>query len=181
MTRAAQSLLRLVGYFLGVFAAAVFLTAAIWVVAWVWPLLFERTTALVAATVGEATARDLLVSIFSIVVFSMFAAAAGLTWRIAYLAPRVGGEDAAADVRHSVFEWFVVTIGVGEAIAIVLLLPGAFGVLGTIGSWLPAGDSPGVIGLAAVLTVVVGTTVYVGDFLDLAWRSRPRHDLWLRH
>lgn len=172
MKTVARSIGRFVGYYLAVFLSAAFCLAVIWVVAvHLFPALFERVKAFVEFLVGVDAAYTVVVAVLAVAMLYALVEIAFNLWRMDYLE-----DQGLSDASLSWFEMLVLAVAIVEGVAIVLLLPGAFGALEKVGSWLPEAGSLGVIGLAAILTIVVGTTIYLGSLLDFSWRSRPGHD-----
>ena len=125
---------------------------------------------------GEENAHRAVVGLAALMVCYILAKVADALFRDVYLAPIVGDRDA-QDLPTSRIERLVTWLATIGAAAVVFLVPGAFDVLRTIGRWLPESGSPGVAGLAALLVLVVGTTVFLGDLWVFTWRARPGHDL----
>jgi len=176
MTTLARVLIRLLRYFAQVLAWTAAGIAVVWLLVWVFPFLFEGTKAFWEFLMGVESVHTAVVGLACIVLAYLVAMTADITWRDVYLAPIIGGK-AAQNVPPSRVQKLVIWLGTLEAAAVIFLLPGAFGVLDTIGRWLPEAGSPGVIGLAVILAGAVGTTVFLGDLWVFTWRAKPGHDL----
>jgi len=179
MTTAARIAVRLARFYLLLLGWTLLGIGVVWVLVWAFPLMFERTKGLWELVMGVENARAAVVGLAAVIVCYLLARVADATWRDVYLAPIVG-DRRAQDLPVSRTERLVIWLATVAAVAAVFLIPGAFGVLDTIGRLLPAPGSPGVVGLAALLVGIVGTAVFLGDLWVFTWRAKPGHDLGLR-
>jgi hypothetical protein len=176
MATATRIGIRLARYYLQLLVWTLAGIGLIWLLVWAFPFLFERTKGLWELVMGEEIAHRAVVGLAALMVCYILARVADATFRDVYLAPIVG-DRRAQDLPTSRLERLVLWLATIAAAAVVFLVPGAFGVLDSIGRWLPEPGSPGVVGLAGLLVFVVGTTVFLGDLWIFTWRAKPGHDL----
>lgn len=175
MSTSFRSVGRFARYWAWVFALAAAFLGGAWLIVLAIPFLAEGTKAFWELIAGQDAVRIAIIGLAGICLIYLLAFSADVAWRGVYLTPTLG--DDAQDLRKSRIERLIMLIAMAAAAAVILLLPGAVDVVGTVGRWLPERGSPGFVGLAAILALVVGSIVFVGEFLDFSWRSRPGHDL----
>lgn len=181
MGPAIRAIGRLLLCYFAFFVAAIAVLGGIWLVAYhVIPFFFGGTTSHVVSTVGEETARLGLLAVATAIMVWAIVSIGFAYWRRLYLGPSIGKEYAEA-LELSRFEKLVRLVATVEGLAILVFVPGAFATFVEVGNWLPEASTPGVVGTAAIFTLVVGTTIYLADLMDFSWRSRPGHDLGWRH